>query len=441
MVPQKTIKKEVEIIGIGIHTGHEVCMRIKPGRPDRGVVFVRTDLPDRPAIEASVENVIFRQRCTALKKGDAEVRTIEHLLAVLHALGIDNLTIEVDGFEVPNVDGSAAPFLQKIKEAGIEEQPANKRTFVVRRPVAVSEGDITLVAIPAESGLKISYTMDYDIPSLRSQYYSLTLGPEAFEREIASARTFCLSREVEELQKAGLGKGATYQNTLVVNEKGVVNTHLRYPDEFVRHKILDLIGDMFLMQANIQGHIISNKSGHETNVQLVKALLADIDRIDTAEEDIDYADDGGKETSSLGIKEIQKILPHRYPFLLIDRVVEMDGYRRAVGIKNVTFNETFFQGHFPGEPIMPGVLIFEALAQLAGVLLLRKMENAGKTAVLLSIDKARIRKTVVPGDQLVLEATATKVKSRTGQVSARAKVDGKVVAEAQIRCMLVDTRS
>ena len=441
MIPQKTIKKEVEITGIGIHTGHEVKMCIKPGRPDRGVVFVRTDLPDRPAIEASVENVVFRQRCTALKKGDAEVRTIEHLLAVFHALGIDNATVEVDGFEVPNVDGSAAPFLHKIKEAGIEEQPANKRTYVVRKPVAVTEGDITLVAIPAESGLKISYTMDYDIPSLRSQFYSLVLGPEAFEREIASARTFCLSREVEELQKAGLGKGATYQNTLVVNEKGVVNTHLRYPDEFVRHKILDLIGDLFLMQADIQGHIISNKSGHPTNVQMVKALLADIDRIDTEEID-EYAEETDTgETSSLGINEIQKILPHRYPFLLIDRVVEMDGYRRAVGIKNVTFNEAFFQGHFPGEPIMPGVLIFEALAQLSGVLLLRKMENAGKTAVLLSIDKARIRKTVVPGDQLVLEATASKVKSRTGQVSARAKVDGKVVAEAQIRCMLVDTRS
>ncbi len=439
MVFQKTIKNEVEISGLGIHTGEKVTMRLKPSRPDRGVVFVRTDLPGRPSVPAEASLFTFRQRCTALKRGDAEVRTVEHLLAALHGLEIDNLIVEIDGLEVPNVDGSAAPFVQKLKEAGIEEQPVKKRVYVVRKPIAVSEGDITLVALPAQSGLTISYTLDYDIPSLRSQYLSLKLTPEAFEREIASARTFCLSREVEDLQNAGLGKGATYQNTLVVNEKGVVNTHLRFPDEFVRHKVLDLIGDLFLMKASIQAHILSNKSGHPTNVKLVKAMLAESAQAEGGEDVIICDETDGRQTS-LGIGDIQKILPHRYPFLLIDRVIELDGYKRAVGIKNVTFNEEFFQGHFPGQPIMPGVLIFEALAQLSGVLLLRKMENVGKTAVLLSIDKARIRKTVVPGDQLVLEAVATKVKSRTGQVNARAKVDGKVVAEAQIRCMLVDNR-
>jgi len=433
MAPQqKTTKRDVEISGAGIHTGENVTLKIKPARPDHGVVFVRTDLPGKPAIPADVSSVAYRQRCTALKKDDAEVQTTEHLLAAIHGLGIDNLSIEIDGVELPNVDGSAAPFLQKLKEAGIVEQKAQKRIFAVQQPIAVSEGEITLVALPSEDGLTISFTMDYDIPSLRSQYLSLRITPETFESELASARTFCLSREVEELQKAGLGKGATYQNTLVVNEKGVVNTHLRYPDEFVRHKMLDLIGDLFLLNFSLQAHIISNKSGHPTNVKLVKALVEEITRIE--------AEETGEKETSLGIREIQKILPHRYPFLLIDRVIELDGYKRAVGIKNVTFNETFFQGHFPGQPIMPGVLIFEALAQLSGVLLLRKMENAGKMAVLLSIDKARIRKTVVPGDQLVLEAVATKVKRRTGQVNARAMVDGKVVAEAQIRCMLVDNK-
>jgi len=431
MAHQKTIKKDAEITGAGIHTGEQVSMKIRPARSDHGVLFIRTDLPGRPSVPADVSAVAYRQRCTALRKEEAEVRTIEHFFAALHGLGIDNLLVEIDGVEVPNVDGSAAPFVQKLKEAGIVEQKAQKRVFAVQQPIAVSENDITLVALPSHDGLTISYTMDYDIPSLRSQYLSLRLTPEAFERDIASSRTFCLSREVEELQKAGLGKGATYQNTLVVNEKGVVNTHLRYPDEFVRHKVLDLIGDLFLLNVSLQAHIISNKSGHPTNIKLVKALVDEIVQSEVEEKT------GQKETS-LGIREIKKILPHRYPFLLIDRVIELDGYKRAVGIKNVTYNEAFFQGHFPGRPIMPGVLIFEALAQLAGVLLLRKVENAGKTAVILSIDKARIRKTVVPGDQLVLEAIATKVKSRTGQVNTRAKVDGMVVAEAQIRCMLVD---
>ncbi len=429
---QKTTKRDVVVSGAGIHTGENVTLKIKPARPDHGVVFVRTDLPGKPAIPADISSVVYRQRCTALRKDDAEVQTTEHLLAAIHGLGIDNLFIEINGVELPNVDGSAAPFVQKLKEAGIVTQKAPKRIFAVQQPIAVSEGEITLVALPSEGGLTISFTMDYDIPSLRSQYLSLRITPETFESELASARTFCLSREVEELQKAGLGKGATYQNTLVVNEKGVVNTHLRYPDEFVRHKMLDLIGDLFLLNFSIQSHIISNKSGHPTNVRLVKAMLEEITRIE--------AEETGEKETSLGIREIQKILPHRYPFLLIDRVIELDGYKRAVGIKNVTFNETFFQGHFPGQPIMPGVLIFEALAQLSGVLLLRKMENVGKMAVLLSIDKARIRKTVVPGDQLVLEAVASKVKRRTGQVNARAMVDGKVVAEAQIRCMLVDNK-
>lgn len=427
---QKTIKKAVEYEGVGLHTGAAVRVRFRPADVDAGVSFVRTDLPEKPSIPVNANSISYRMRRTSIKREGAEVHTIEHMMAALSGMGIDNLVVEIDGPEVPGGDGSALVFVKLFREAEIVTQQMPKRTFEVKSPIAVSEEDVTLVALPSEDGLTISYTLNYNIPFVGSQYYSIRVTEESFERELAPARTFCLSSEVEELQKQGLGKGASYDNTLVIGDKGVVNNELRYPDEFVRHKILDLLGDLFLVNAGLKAHIVANKSGHPMNMKLVKKILEEMRRQE--------AEQTGRNETSLGIREIQKILPHRYPFLLIDRVIELDGYRRAVGIKNVTYNETFFLGHFPGQPIMPGVLIFEALTQLAGVLLLRKMENVGKTAVLLSIDKARIRKTVVPGDQLILEAVASKVKSRTGQVSARAKVDGKVVAEAQIRCMLVD---
>jgi len=429
---QKTIKNEVEYEGVGLHSGEKARVRFMPADADAGVTFVRVDLPEKPRIPVNANSISYRMRRTSLRRDNGEVNTVEHLMAALSGLGVDNLTVEIDGPELPGGDGSALIYVQLLKQAEIVAQQSQKKVYEVKSPIAVAEDDVTLIALPNESGLSISYTLDYHSAAVGSQFLSIHINEDVFEREIAPARTFCLSSEVEELQKQGLGKGANYDNTLVVGEDGgVINNTLRFPDEFVRHKVLDLIGDLFILNAKLQAHIVANKSGHPMNMKLVKKILEEMRRQE--------AEQTSRNETSLGIREIQKILPHRYPFLLIDRVIELDGYRRAVGIKNVTYNEAFFQGHFPGQPIMPGVLIFEALSQLAGVLLLRKMENVGKTAVLLSIDKARIRKTVVPGDQLVLEAVATKVKSRTGQVSARAKVDGKVVAEAQIRCMLVDT--
>jgi UDP-3-O-[3-hydroxymyristoyl] N-acetylglucosamine deacetylase/3-hydroxyacyl-[acyl-carrier-protein] dehydratase len=428
---QKTIKNAVEYEGIGLHTGEKVKVRFRPADADSGVSFIRVDLPEKPRIPVNANSISYRMRRTSLRRDNGEVNTVEHLLAALSGMGVDNLNIEIDGAELPGGDGSALTYVQLLRQAEIVTQESQKRVFELKAPIAVAEDDVTLIALPNEGGLTISYTLAYSVPAVGSQFLSVHVNEEIFEREIAPARTFCLSTEVEELQRQGLGKGASYENTLVVGEGGVINNTLRFPDEFVRHKVLDLIGDLFILNAKLNAHIVANKSGHPMNMKLVKKILEEMRR----QED----EQTTRNETSLGIREIQKILPHRYPFLLIDRVIELDGYRRAVGIKNVTYNEAFFQGHFPGQPIMPGVLIFEALSQLAGVLLLRKMENVGKTAVLLSIDKARIRKTVVPGDQLVLEAVAAKVKSRTGQVSARAKVDGKVVAEAQIRCMLVDT--
>lgn len=429
---QRTIKSPVEINGIGLHTGEEVTVRFKPADPDTGVTFIRLDLEDQPRIPAHIDNVSRRLRRTSLRKEGAEIQTVEHLLAALAGLRIDNLEVELTGKEIPGVDGSALPFIEKLSQAGIMDQRVPKKCFTLESPVSVKNGESSLVALPSPEGLSISYTLDYrNAPFLRPQYLDVEITPEFFEEGLAPARTFCLESEVEDLKREGLGKGATPQNTLVVGESGVKENELRFSDEFVRHKVLDLLGDLFLLNMDLQAHILATKSGHSDNLELVKKILNVIQDMET--QGLIHRDTG------LDIREIQRILPHRFPFLLIDRVISLEGFKRAVGIKNVTINEQFFQGHWPGQPIMPGVLHLEAMAQLAGVLLLRKLENTGKLAVLTSIDKVRLRRAVVPGDQLRLEAEAIKVKTRSGYVYTRATVNGELVAEAWMKFMMVDS--
>jgi UDP-3-O-[3-hydroxymyristoyl] N-acetylglucosamine deacetylase/3-hydroxyacyl-[acyl-carrier-protein] dehydratase len=317
-----------------------------------------------------------------------------------------------------------------IRKAGLVEQDAGRAEIVVREPVSVTEGDATLAALPATGeGLTVSYTLNYEHTPIGSQHFTIAVQEGAYAREIAPARTFCLQTEVEELRRQGMGKGATAQNTLVVGEGGVIDNQLRFPNEFVRHKILDLIGDLSLAGRSIRAHVVGVRSGHSANVRLAGKLAR-------------LAEEGAaaprRPETLLDVRELFKVLPHRYPFLLIDKVVELEGWQRAVGIKNVTINEPFFQGHFPGRPIMPGVLQIEAMAQLAGALLMRKADNANKLAVLLSMDEVKLRKTVVPGDQLRIEADVEKLKARTGTVRTRATVDGQVVSEAILKFMLVD---
>ena len=426
---QRTLARSAEFADIALFSGQEVKVRLLPAGPDTGVVFVRTDLDGRPRIPATAEFVSSTTRRTALKKGEAEVSTVEHILAASSGARIDNMIIEIDGSEVPNTDGSARGFYEKIKGAGAVEQDAERASFYVKDAVNVQDGDVAMIALPCEHGLSVSYTLDYNSPLIATQSFAANIDEEVFAREIAPSRTFCLSTEVEELRKRGLGRGATYQNTLVVSEKGVIDNELRFPDEFARHKVLDVLGDLFLLGADLYARVVGVKSGHSLNVRLVRELYAEM------------TGKGGRswdETHVLDIRRIQKILPHRYPFLLVDRVLELEEEKRAVGIKNVTINEEFFQGHFPGHPIMPGVLQIEAMAQLAGVLLLRRLEQSGKLAYLLSLDGVKLRRAVVPGDQLRLEVHAVKIKNRTAHISARALVDGLVAAEAQIKFMLVD---
>jgi UDP-3-O-[3-hydroxymyristoyl] N-acetylglucosamine deacetylase / 3-hydroxyacyl-[acyl-carrier-protein] dehydratase len=426
---QRTISKSAEFSDVALFSGQKVHVKLLPGEPDSGVVFARTDIDGRPTIPAQPEFVHSTTRRTQLKRGIAEVGTVEHILAAASGARVDNLVIELDGDEVPNIDGSAQGFYKIMKDAGIVEQDAPRPAVFINDTVSVQDGDTGIFALPSGAGMGVSYTLDYDSPLIALQSYAFDFTEEAFASEVAPARTFCLSTEVDELRKRGLGRGATYKNTLVVSEKGVIDNKLRFPDEFVRHKVLDVLGDLSLLGADLHARVVAVKSGHTLNVKLVKALREKM------------REDGSKtwkDEDILDIRRIQKILPHRYPFLLVDRVLKIDGERFAVGIKNVTFNEEFFQGHFPGHPVMPGVLQIEAMAQLAGVLLLRKLEHAGKLAYLLSLDGVKLRKTVVPGDQLRLEAETIRLKNRIAQVDTRALVDGQVVAEAKIRFMLVD---
>lgn len=430
--PQKTLKSPVDFEGQGLHTGVDVKVVVKPAAADHGYAFCRVDLEGAPIVKADISKLTAKARRTSLRDGPAEVCTVEHLLSALYALGIDNALIEMTGEEVPGLDGSARPFAEAALGAGIVEQRPLKRSFKLDEPIFVREGDVSLVALPSEEeGLTIDYHLDQrngETEAIQSLRFRVT--PDRFLNEIAPARTFVMKAEVEALKAAGLGKGANTTNTLVMGPNGPVDNELRFEDELVRHKVLDLIGDLALGGVDLHAHVIATKSGHSTNHRLVKEVISRMKRLE--EEGFVTRESG------MSIRDIMQLLPHRYPFLLVDRVVELDGYQSGVGIKNVSYNEPFFQGHWPGQPIMPGVLQLEAMAQMAGILLFRKLENTGKLAVLWSIDKVKLRGAVVPGDQLRIEVETLRSRPGIGHVQARCKVAGKLVAEAKLMFTLVD---
>ncbi|MCP4649349.1 MAG: UDP-3-O-[3-hydroxymyristoyl] N-acetylglucosamine deacetylase [PVC group bacterium] len=432
---QKTITKAVELNGIGLHTGQKVNIKFKPAEENSGVEFVRIDLPEKPRIKAHMSNLIERPRRTSIGMYGVEIHTIEHVMAALVGLGIDNITIEMDAEELPGLDGSALPFLEILKNAGVKEQQSARIYFQPKEPLYMEEGDSSLMILPSND-FRVSYTMSYPHPLLQSQYASFGVDSDVFEQEIAPSRTFCLQQEAEELTLQGLGKGANYDNTVVVGAKEIVNNELRFDDEFVRHKICDLIGDLYLLGHPLKGHVVGIKSGHPLNIKLLKKIKNLHDRQTAA--GIGAYEEDFKDTPPLDINEIQRILPHRYPFLLVDRIIKLEKDKYAVGIKNVSINENFFTGHFPGKPVMPGVLIIEAMAQVAGVLILSNRANLGKRAYFMSIDRVKFRRMVLPGDQLHIEVSVLKLKTRTGQVYARALVEDKLVSEAQLMFSLGD---
>ncbi len=436
--PQRTIARDARVKGVGLHSGETVEVIFRPAPAGAGVLFRRVDLPGQPTIPAQVayvQDTARSPRRTAIGAGDAQVHTIEHLMAALWGLGIDNLHVDMTGIEVPGLDGSAAPFVTLLQDAGVVEQEAPKRIFRLREPVWIHAADSAIAVLPHDE-FKISYTLSYDHPALRSQFVSFNSGGTNFESAIAPARTFCLDEEAQRLREQGLGKGANYDNTLVVGAQGVIQNRLRFEDEFVRHKVLDLIGDLSLLGAQLRLHVIALKSGHPLNMQLLKKLSQVMQKSRAAA--IHAATPEVCEGPTLDITAIQRILPHRYPFLLVDRIIALEEDKRAVGIKNVTINDAFFQGHFPNRPVMPGVLLIEAMAQVGGVLVLNKQENLGKYVFFVSCDKVKFRKPVVPGDQLRMEVEIQRLKAKTGLVSGRTLVDGKIVAEGELVFALVD---
>ena len=427
---QRTIERETSISGVGLFNGQPVEIVFRPAEPYTGARFVRTDLPGEPSVAVSPETLCERYRTTALRQNGVEIAFVEHALAALAGLGIDNIEMRLNGEELPVLDGSAKIYCEHLREAGIREfaEPANH--FVVREPFAITDGNASIVALPNETGFAVSYTLDYEGQFVGTQSLTMALTEDTFVEQLAPARTYCLEPEIEHFIAMGLGKGATEDNVVVVPVDGKIKTKLRFQDEPVRHKIVDLIGDMYVAGVWFNARIVAVKSGHASNAKFVRKTV-DVIREHRLR---------GIALSEplLDVRGIQKLLPHRYPFLLVDRIIAIEDDKRIVGIKNVTINEPFFQGHWPEQPVMPGVLHIEALAQIAGVLLLRRIEYSGKLTLLVALDKVKLRKPVVPGDQVRLEAEIERATGTRAQVSAKATVDGKVVASAVLRFMLAD---
>lgn len=430
---QRTISREVSVDGPGLFSGERATLTFSPADADTGIRFIREQDGKTATIPALVQNVLKRPRRTCLRNGTLYVETVEHCMAALAGLGVHNAVVRVSGGhagEVPGGDGSSKSFVEALTDAGVREQDAAVTPLVIKKPIQVSQGDATLAALPGPTDrLEIIYDFEAPAPVGR-QVYSFHLGNDDFVAQLAPARTFIFEHEARELRARGLGKHLSPKELLVISPSGPIENDFRFVDECARHKVLDLIGDLYLVGRPIRGRIVAHKSGHSLNHLLARKLL-DADEVTTRASLV-------HREAALDIRRIQRILPHRYPMLLVDRVLEIEGDTKAIGIKNVTFNDIFFQGHYPGTPIMPGVLIVEAMAQLGGLLLSQKLEHTGKLAVLLSMDKVKMRHPVVPGDQLLLEAVAVRVKSRTGHVRCKAFVGDKMAAEADIKFMLVD---
>ncbi len=419
---RRTIGAEAVVEGIGLHLGQPCRLVFKPAPTGFGVQFRRSDKPEAALIPARVDMAVSAERRTQLGTGSDALHTVEHVLAAVGALQIDDLEIVMDGPEPPIMDGSAQAFLTALLGAGLAANGGRPDWLVLRKSIRVVDGESVYEAFPC-SRLELDVTIDFPHPLIGEQVGRYTVSQDVFAKDLAAARTFGFVHEVDGLRAKGLIQGASTSNALVLDATSVVENTLRWPDEFVRHKALDCVGDLVLTGARLRARIVAHKPSHSGTIALVRALVQHAVR----------------ESSVYTVEDIMQVLPHRYPFLLVDRILEIEEGKRIVGLKNVTINEPFFQGHFPGHPIMPGVLIIESMAQVGGMLLMRTLADpTSKVVYFMSLDNIKFRRPVRPGDQLRLELEVTQIRGATCRMRGVASVDGQVATEAEMAAMIRD---
>ena len=435
---QRTLAREVSIKGNALHTGEAVTLTLKPAPVDTGIVFKRIDIHGAPELRPRVDQITDLVRATTIQSGHAKIHTVEHVLSALHGCGIDNVIVEMDASEPPIMDGSARPYVNLILQGEPLEQESDREYFELDAPVSVTRGNSSIIALPSDQ-FKISCT-SADDRGIHTQHLSLTIDPDVYMTQIAAARTFTIYEDIEELLKLGKIKGGSLDCAVVIRGDKIISKEpLRFPDEFVRHKILDIVGDVMLLGQPLKAHIVATRPGHAINAELTKVLFAKLEERKKGPKKKARPAMVLPTETSLDIRRILDTIPHRYPFVMIDRVIEFIGNDELVAIKNVTINEPYFNGHFPGNPVMPGVLQLEAMAQAAGIVMLRRTGNSGKTAFFMSADKVKFRRPVRPGDQIIINAKITKVRGeKMAAAECNCAVGGQVVSSAELMFALVE---
>src|SRR5216110_812421 len=432
---QQTLGKVAGFSGTALHTGEKVTLRLHPAPVDHGIKFKRKDLQDEPTIDAKIENLKTVERATTIGEGPVRVHTVEHVLAALWAMGVDNAVVEMDANEPPIGDGSAQSYVDLIRKAGVTAQEEPRKFFDVRDTMHVESKTGALLVLLPDDKFRISCTQAGPNNQF-TQFLSLELTPSIFEREIAPARTFVFYEDVQPLMDKNLIKVGSLENAIVVRGETVLSKEpLRFADEFVRHKILDIIGDLALVGRRIRGHLVAVKPGHAINAELARSITREQTRRSalSAPRAIPIGD-GGLDTD-----EVMKILPHRYPFLMVDRVIGFEGENKITAVKSITINEPFFQGHFPGHPVMPGVMQVEAMAQVASILLFKLAKSTSRIGYFMSADGVKFRKPVLPGDTMFIHAELTKSRGeRLAKAKCHCVVNDAVVSEGELMFMFLD---